>query len=161
MDDVGGTIKNAILQKVKSGQTVLPWNLCHLLLPFTCLNRMKQLSLKTSIRHSPSPKHFLSTNLFDRSMTGRLQCRIFQDGDRPESFTLNGTKKLVTLLVVTRSPIKAIASVQRAGMVYRSWEWMVAIPHLWTVVSRNMFLRLNLIFNLVSDGNNVFFILLI
>ena len=30
-------------------------------------------------------------------------------------FTLNGTKKLVTLLVVTRSPIKAIASVQRAG----------------------------------------------
>ena len=30
-------------------------------------------------------------------------------------FTLNGTAKLVMLFVVTRSPIKAITSVQRAG----------------------------------------------
>ena len=32
---------------------------------------------------------------------------------------------------------------------------------MFTVVSRNMLLRLNLIFNLLSDGNDVFFILLI
>ena len=46
-------------------------------------------------------------------------------------------------------------------MVYRRREWMVTMSHLWTMVSRNMFLRLNLIFNLVLDGNNVFFISLI
>ena len=28
---------------------------------------MKEVSLKASIRHRPSPKHFQSTNLFDRS----------------------------------------------------------------------------------------------
>ena len=46
-------------------------------------------------------------------------------------------------------------------MVYRRREWMVALSHLWTMVSRNMFLRLNLIFHLASDGNNIFFISLI
>ena len=47
------------------------------------------------------------------------------------------------------------------GMAYRRREWMVTMSHLWTMVSRNMFLRLNLIFNLVSDVSNVFFIPLI
>ena len=46
-------------------------------------------------------------------------------------------------------------------MVYRKREWMVTISHLWTMVSRNMFLRLSLIFNFVSDGNDVFLISLI
>ena len=67
MDDVGRTSKN-ICRKVESGQIavhtpkeILPWNLCHLLLLCTCLYLMKQLRLKASIRHHPSPKHFQST----------------------------------------------------------------------------------------------------
>ena len=47
------------------------------------------------------------------------------------------------------------------GIVYRRREGIVTMSHLWTMVSRNMFLRLNLIFNLVSDGNNIFFTSLI
>ena len=41
-------------------------------------------------------------------------------------------------------------------MVYRRQEWIVTMSHLWRVVSRNMFLCLNLVFNLVSEGNNEF-----
>ena len=66
MDDVGETIKNVISRKVKPGQIVvhtqnflmLLWNLCYLLLLCTCLNRMKKLSLKASIRYHPSLKQF-------------------------------------------------------------------------------------------------------
>ena len=46
-------------------------------------------------------------------------------------------------------------------MVYRRREWMVTMSHLRAMISRDKFLRLNLIFNLVSDENNVFFFSLI
>ena len=60
------------------------------------------------------------------------------------------------LVVVTRTPIKAIASVQRAGKgIQKTGVNSYNVPFV------NMLLRLNLIFDLVSDGNNVFFILLI
>ena len=65
---------------------------------------------------------------------------------------------LVMLLVVSRSPIKAIVSVQRAGNgIQKTGMNGYNVPFV-SSVSQNMFLRLNLIFNSVSDGNNVFFI---
>ena len=48
-----------------------------------------------------------------------------------------------------------------SDVVYGHEKDNVLMSHLWTMVSQNMFLRLNLIFNLVSDGNNVSFISLI
>ena len=58
--------------KVRPNFLMLPRNLCHLSLLCNCLDRMKQFSLKASIRHHPSPKHFQPTNLFDRSLTEEI-----------------------------------------------------------------------------------------
>ena len=125
MDDEGETIKNVIFRKGNSCQIVVhntqrisdaAMKFESSIITVYCLNRMKQLSLKASIRHHPSLKHFQSTNLFDRSMAEKIAVQNFSR--RPQTrkpFTFNGTKELVMLFVVTRSPIKAIASVQRAG----------------------------------------------
>ena len=65
------------------------------------------------------------------------------------------------LLMVTRSPIKVITSVQRAGNgIQKMGVNGYNVPFVnngFTI----MFLRLNLIFNLVSGGNKVFFTSLI
>ena len=61
------------------------------------------------------------------------------------------------LFVVTRSPIKVITSVQRVG---NGIEKMGVNGYNVPFVNNGftiMFLRLNLIFNLVSGGNKVFF----
>ena len=73
-------------------------------------------------------------------------------------FTLNGKKKLVMLFMATRSPIKAITSVQRVG---KGMQKTRVNGFNETMVSRNIILRLNLILNLVSDGKNVLCIALI
>ena len=124
MDDVGRTIKNIIFRKVKTGQIVVhaPKEFSDAAMKFVPFiiavylqNRIKQLSLEAPIRHHPSPKHFQSTNLFDRSMTEEIAVQNFSRRRQTRKpFTFNGTKELVMLFVVTRSPIKAIASVQRA-----------------------------------------------
>ena len=65
------------------------------------------------------------------------------------------------LFVVTRSPIKVITSVQRVG---NGIEKMGVNGYNVPFVKNGftiMFLRLNLIFNLVSGGNKVFFTSLI
>ena len=81
MDGVGGTIKNVIFRKVKSGQIVVhaPKEFSDAAMKFVpsifkvYLPRSDEmLSLKASMRHHPSPKHFQSTNLFDRSMTEEI-----------------------------------------------------------------------------------------
>ena len=83
-DGVGGTIKNVIFRKVKLGQIVVhtPKEFSHAVMKFApsiiaCLDQMKQLSLEAFIRHHPSPKHFQSTNLFDRSMTKEIVVQSF------------------------------------------------------------------------------------
>ena len=125
MDDVGGTIKNVICGKVKSGQIVVhtPKEFSDAAIKFVpsiitvYLPKSDEiLILKASIRHHSSPKHFQSTNLFDRSMTEEIAVQSFSRRRQTRKpFTLSGTKKLMMLFVVTRSPIKAIASVQCAG----------------------------------------------
>ena len=65
------------------------------------------------------------------------------------------------LFVVTRSPIKVITSVQRVG---NGIEKMGVNGYNVPFVNNGftiIFLRLNLIFNLVSGGNKVFFTSLI
>ena len=65
------------------------------------------------------------------------------------------------LFVVTRSPIKVITSVQRVGNgIEKMGVNGYNVPFVnsgFTII----FLRLNLIFNLVSGGNKVFFTSLI
>ena len=73
-------------------------------------------------------------------------------------FTLNGKTKLVMLFMATRSPIKAITSVQRVG---KGMQKTRVNGFNETMISRNIILRLNLILNLVSDGKNVLCIALI
>ena len=66
------------------------------------------------------------------------------------------------LFVVTRSPIKMIASVQRArNDIQKTGVNGYNVPFVNGGFTFHMFLRLNLIFNLVADENNLFFILLI
>ena len=122
MDDVGGTIKNVIFRKVKSGQIVV-----HTPKEFSDAAMKFVPSIVTV--YLPKSDEIVEPECINQAQPipetlpiHKMQCRIFQDGSRPESFTLSGTKKLVTLLVVTRSPIKAIENVQRVGMVYRRRE---------------------------------------
>ena len=61
------------------------------------------------------------------------------------------------LFVVTRSPIKAITNVQRAGNgIQKTGVNGYNVPFVNNGFT-NMFLRLNLIFNLLSVGNKVIF----
>ena len=83
MNDVGRTIKNVTFRKVKSGQIVVHTlkEFSDAAMKFVLSNIIvylpKQLSLKVSIRHYPASKHFQSTNLFDRSMTGEIAVQNF------------------------------------------------------------------------------------
>ena len=135
MDDVGGTIKNLIFRKVKSDRTVVytPKEFTAAAMKFVpsiitvYLPKSDEIVEPESIRHAQSILETLSIQKFVQQINDGGDCsvEIFKTARRPESFTLNGTKKLVTLLVLTRSPIKAIASVQRAEMVYRDGsEWL-------------------------------------
>ena len=122
MDDEIKTIINVIFQKVKAGQIGVhtPKEFSDAAMKFVpsivtvYLPKSDEIVEPECINQAQSIPETLPIH--------KMQCRIFQDGSRPESFTLSGTKKLVTLLVVTRSPIKAIENVQRVGMVYRRRE---------------------------------------
>ena len=84
MDDVGGTIKNAILRKVKSGQIVVhtPKDFSAMKFePFIItvyLPKSDETFEPESMHQAPpSPKHIQSTNLFDRSMTEEVAVHNF------------------------------------------------------------------------------------
>ena len=70
-----------------------------------------------SIHQAPSIPETLLIHKFVRQINDRGDCSIeFLKTRKP--FTLNGTTKLVMSFVVTRNPIKAAKSVQRAGNWY-------------------------------------------
>ena len=126
--------------KVKSGQVVVhtPKELSHGAMKFVpsiiTVPRSDEIVEPENIHQAPSIPETLSIQKFVRQINDRGDCCI-------ELFmTLIGTTKLVVLFAVKRSPIKEIART-----VYRRREWMVTMSHLWTMFSRSMFLRLNLI----------------
>ena len=141
MDEVGGTIKNIIFWKVQSGQIVVHTPKfsdaamkCVSSIITVYLPRSDEIVEPENIHQAPSIPETLSIQKFVRQINDRGDCCI-------ELFmTLIGTTKLVVLFAVKRSPIKEIART-----VYRRREWMVTMSHLWTMFSRSMFLRLNLI----------------
>ena len=150
MDGKGRTIKNVIFWK--SCQARLwstPKELSDVAMKFVLsiiivyLSQLDKIVEPESIHQAPFIPKTLSIHKFIRPINEREDCSI-------EFFKMWWTSKLVMLLVV---------NVQ--GMVYRRWKWMIAISHLWTMVLQNRFLRLNSIFHLVRDRNNIFFISLI
>ena len=81
MDDVGGTIKNAILRKVKSGQIVVHTRkgFSDAAMKFVpsiitvYLRKSDEIVEPESIHQALFiPKHIQSTNLFDRLMTEEI-----------------------------------------------------------------------------------------
>ena len=161
MGDVGGTIKNAILRKVKSGQIVVhtPKDVKSIITIY--LPKSDEIVEPESIHQAPSIHETHSMHKFVRQINYRGDCSIefFKTAVDQQAFHTQWYKKASNIVCGHGKSNKSNSECSR--VVYRRREWMVTMPHLWTVVSRNMFLRLNLIFNLVSDGNNVFFILLI
>ena len=149
MDDVGRTIKNVIFQKVRSCQIVVhtPKEFSDAAMKFLSsiitvyLPKSDEIVEPESIHQAPSIPKKLSIQKFVWQINDRGDCstEFFKTAVDQEVFH---TLSHLILFVVTRSPIKARASVQRAGN-----SIMVTMPHLWTVVSRNMLIRLNLIFN--------------
>ena len=84
MDDIGGTIKNAILRKVKSGQIVVHTPKDFSAMKFepsiitVYLPKSDEIFEPESMHQAPpSPKHIQSTNLFDRSMTEEVAVHNF------------------------------------------------------------------------------------
>ena len=78
------------------------------------LSKSDQIVEPESIHQASSIPETLPIHKFARQINDRGDCSIefFKTAVDQKSFTLDGTKKLVILFVVTRSPIKAIASVQ-------------------------------------------------
>ena len=113
-----------------------------------------------SIHQVPSIPETHSICKFVRQINGRGDCSI--DGGRPGSLLHSMVqKKLLVLFMVTRSLVKVIASVHRAGNGKQKMEINGCnVPFVSSGFTKHV-LHLNLIFNLVSDGNSVFFISLI
>ena len=112
MDDVGGTIKNLIFRKVKSGRTVVytPKEFTAAAMKFVpsiitvYLPKSDEIVEPESIRHAQSIPETLSIQKFVQQINDGGDCSVE---------------------IFTRSPIKVIASVQRAEMVYRDGsEWL-------------------------------------
>ena len=108
MDDVGRTIKNIIFRKVNSGQIVVhtPKEYSDAAMKFMVssivtvyLPKSDEIVESESIYQAPSIPETLSVLKFVRQINDRRDCII----------------ELVMFFVVTRSPIKTIQSVQRAG----------------------------------------------
>ena len=94
MDDVGGTTKNVIFRKVKSGQIVVhtPKEFSDAAMKFVSsiitvyLPKSDEIVKPESIHQAQSIPETLSIHKFVRQINDRrLQYRIFQDGDRPGS----------------------------------------------------------------------------
>ena len=125
MDDVGGTTKNVICRKVKSGQIVVhtPKEFSDAAMKFVpsiitvYLPRSNEIVEPESIHQAPSISETLSIHKFVRQINDRGDCSIefLKTAVDQEAFHTQCITKLVMLFVVTRSPIKAAKSVQRAG----------------------------------------------
>ena len=96
------------------------------------LSKSDQIVEPESIHQASSIPETLPIHKFVRQINDRGDCSIefFKTAVDQKSFTLDGTKKLVILFVVTRSPIKAIASVQCVGNGIQKTGVMVTMPHL-------------------------------
>ena len=172
MDDVGGTIKNAILRKVKSGQIVVhtPKDFSDAAMKFVLsinsvyLPKSDEIVEPESIHQAPSIPETLLIHKFVRQINDRGDCSIefFKTVVDQEAFHTQWYKKASDVVCGHEKSNKSNSECSTCGEWYTEDgnEWL-QMSYLRTVVSRNMFLRLNLILNLVSDGNNIFFILLI
>ena len=163
MDDVGGTIKNVIFRKVKSAEIVVhtPKEFFDAAMKFVpsiftmYLPRSDKIVEPESIHQAPSIPKTLSISKFVRQINDRGDCskEFFKTGVDQEAFHTQWYK-LVMLFVVTRSPIKAIAKVERAGNgVQKTGVNGYNVPFVNNGFTKHVFY--------VSDGNNVFFISLI
>ena len=172
MDDVGGTIKNAVLRKVKSGQIVVhtPKDFSDAAMKFVpsiisvYLPKLDEIVEPESIHQAPSIPETHSIHKFVRQINGRGDCNIefFKTVVDQEAFYTQRCRKASDAVCGHEKSNKSDSECSTCGEWYTEDgnEWL-QMSYLRTVVSRNVFLRLNLILNLVSDGNNIFFILLI
>ena len=125
MDGVGGTIKNVIFRKVKSGQIVVhtPKEFSDAAMKFVpsiitvYLPKSDEIVKPESIHQAPSIPETLSIHKFVRQINDRgdFSIEFFKTAVDQEAFHTQGSAKLVMLFMVTRSSKKAITSVQRAG----------------------------------------------
>ena len=117
-----------------------------------------------SIHQASSIPETLSIRKFVRQINDRGDCSIdfFKMAVDQEAFNTQWYKKASDVVCGHEKSNKSNSECSTCGEWYTEDgnEWL-QMSYLRTVVSRNMFLRLNLILNLVSDGNNIFFILLI
>ena len=125
MDAVGGTIKNVIFRKLKSGQIAVhtPKEFSYAAMIFVpsiitvYLPRWDKIVEPESIHQALSIPETLSIHKFVRQINDRGDCSIefFKTAVGQEAFHAQWYNKASDIFVVTRSPIKAITSVQRAG----------------------------------------------
>ena len=82
-----------------------------------CLPKLDEIVEPESIHQVSSIPETLSIYKFVGEINGRGDCSVefFKTAVDQEAFHTQWYKKLVMLFLVTRSPIKAITSVQRAG----------------------------------------------
>ena len=125
MDDVGGTIKNVIFRKVKSGQIVVhtPKEFSDAAMKFVSsiitvyLPKSDEIVEPESIHQVPStPETFLIHKLL-RQVNGRGDCSIefFKTVVDQEVFHIQWYKRASDVVCLHEKSNKAIANVQRAG----------------------------------------------
>ena len=172
MDDEGGTIKNVIFQKVKSGQIVVhtPKEFSDATINFfSCiitvyLPKSDKIVQPESIRQAPSIPETLLIHKFVRKINDREDCSIefFKTVVDQEAFHIQWYKRASDTVCGHEKSNKGDSKCSTYG------EWYIEDRRKWLQCPickqwfhETFFKRLNLIFNLVSDGSNVFFILLI
>ena len=166
MDRVGGTFRNVIFRKVKSCQMVVYTlkefsDAAMTFVPSIITLYLSRSDESESIYQAPCIPEKLSIHKFVRQINDRRDCSItfFKLAVDQEAFHTQWYNKADNVVCGHEKSDKSDNEFLTCGDWYT--EWMVTMSHMWTMVPRNMFWRLNLTFNLMSDGNNVFFISLI
>ena len=171
MDD--GTIKNAILWKVKSGQIVVhtPKEFSDAAMKFVPsfitvhLPKSDEIVEPESIQQAPSIPETHSIHKFAQQVNDRGDCIIefFKTVVDQEAFRTQWYKKTSDDACGHKKSNKSDSECSTRGELYTEDgnEWLqCSICEQW-FDETCFYVCLNLIFNLVSDGNNVFIILLI
>ena len=169
MDDVGGTIKNAILRKVKSGQIVVhtPKDFSDAAMKFVpsiisvYLPKPDEIVEPKSIHQAPSIPETHSVHKFVRQINDRGDCSIqfFKTAVDQEAFHTQWYKKGSDVVCSHEKSNKSNSEcsaagngIQKTGMKGHNALFVSSgfTKHVFTFKCN--------FFYFVSDGNNVFFI---
>ena len=158
MDGVGGTIKNVIFRKVKSGHVVVytPNQFADAALKFVpsittvYLPCTEEITEHGNIEQSPAIATMLSIHKFERYINKRGECSIsfFKTAVDQEPFHTVVLQDWYRLWS-RRIQYKWQRMLKMWRILPGRWQWMASMPCLQKMVPRDMFLWISLIYHFI------------